>query len=144
MKHLFLLSSLAALTFAASAQTQPDLGEVRIPAPVLKIELPAQYSRVWLGGFDEVRGNFDLSNGQDLRLWMRGNRKFAQIGDMPVREVIATNKYEYVALDKQLKIVLSEPEFGEVKGYLLMVVPSMPDQLSLGTSEVRSFAFASK
>lgn len=144
MKHLFLLSSLAALTFAVSAQTAPDVGEVRIPGPALRIDLPASYSRIWLGGFDNVRGTYDLSNGQDLRLWMRGNRKYAQIGDMPVREVVATNNYEYVALDKQLKIVLTEPLFGDIKGYLLMVLPRPDDQLSMGSPEIQSFEFASK
>lgn len=144
MRHPLLLLSLAALTIAASAQTTPDLGEVRIPGPSLRIELPAQYSRVWTGGFDTIKGSYDLSNGQELRLWMRGNRKYAQVGDMPVREVIATSNFEFVALDKQLKIVLTEPLFGDLTGHLLMVVPAKPDSTAMNMPEIRYYGFASK
>jgi hypothetical protein len=124
MKRLVLLSMLAGLSMGAVAQSSPDnLGSVKIPLPSMSITLPEHTNRVYLGRFDSVVGAYDLSNGRLLRLSMQGNRKYAEVDGMPKTEVIATNEYEYVGVDRSLKINLTEPLFGYVKGTLLIATP---------------------
>jgi hypothetical protein len=142
MKHLVLLSLLAGLSLGAAAQSSPDsLGSVKIPLPPLSITLPEHASRIYLGGFDNLVGVYNMSNGETLRLSMRGIRKYAEVGKMPKTEVIATNEYEFVGVDRTFKINLSEPLFGYVKGTVLIETPS---RLSGEPASVQSLALAAQ
>jgi hypothetical protein len=124
MKRLVLLSLLAGLSLGAAAQSSPDnLGSVKIPLPPSSITLPEHASRIYPGGFDTLVGVYNMSNGELMRLSMRGIRKYAEVGKLPKTEVIATNDYEFVGVDRSFKINLSEPLFGYVKGSVLIAVP---------------------
>ena len=124
MKHRYLIAPLAALSLAASVQTSAHMDAAGTAGQDLKIELPAHFNRIDLGGFDVLKGgSYYLSNGGTLHLTMWGNRKYAQVTGMPKREVVAVGKYQFVALDKTLKISLAEADYDEVTGYLLMAVP---------------------
>jgi hypothetical protein len=125
MKRLVLLSLLAGLSLGAAAQSSPDnLGSVKIPLPPASITLPEHASRIYLGGFDTLLGVYDMSNGQTMRLSMRGIRKYAEVGNLPKTEVVATNEYEFVGVNRTFKISLTEPLFGYVKGSVLIATPS--------------------
>lgn len=125
MKRLALLSLLAGLSFGATAQSVSDTADtVRIPVPPQAITLPEHASRIYAGGFDTLLGVYDMSNGQQMRLSMQGIRKYAQVGDLPKTEVIATNDYEFVGVNRRFKINLDEPVFGFTKGTVLIEAPS--------------------
>ncbi len=125
MKRLLLLSLLAGLSSGSMAQSAPDrLDSVRIPSPPPQsITLPEHASRTYLGGFDTLVGVYDMSNGETLRLSMQGIRKYAEVGKLPKTEVIATNNFEFVGVDRRFKINLEEPLFGYTKGTVLLDVP---------------------
>jgi hypothetical protein len=125
MKRLVLLSLLAGVSFGAIAQSAPDqLDSVRIPSPPQQsITLPEHANRSYIGGFDTLVGVYNMSNGETLRLSMQGMRKYAEVGKLPKTEVIATNNYEFVGVDRRFKINLEEPLFGYTKGTVLMEVP---------------------
>ena len=131
MKHRYLIVPLAVLSLAAAAQTSTDRDPVRIAGQALKIELPAHFSKIDLGGFDVLQGgSYYLSNGGTLHLTMWGNRKYAQVSGMPKREVVAVGTYQFVALDKTLKISLTAMGNDDVTGYLLMTVPRSPTEVA--------------
>ena len=143
MKTLLLAAALSVLALPAAAQTPSDLGRVTITAEVPKtIELPAGYSRMWAGEFDNLQGTYDLSNGDTMAMTKRINRKFIQVGDGPRTEVVAVGDYDFVSLDRKYRVVLSEPVFGEVAGYLLIDTRQGSRELSHNAIEVQSFRFA--
>lgn len=143
MKSLLLAAALAALALPAAAQTPSDLGQVTIRGEAPKtIELPAKYSRMWSGEFDNLQGTYDLSNGDTMAMTKRINRKYIKVGDAPRTEVIAVGDYDFVSLDKKYRVVLSEPVFGEVTGYLLIDTRVGSRALSATPIEVQPFRFA--
>jgi opacity protein-like surface antigen len=144
MKSLLLAAALSVLALPAVAQTQPDLGRVTITGEAPKtIELPANYSRMWAGEFDNLQGAYDLSNGDTMAMTKRINRKFIQVGDGPRTEVIAVGDYDFVSLNQKYRVVLSEPVHGEVTGYLLIDTrPLGSRDVAQSAIEVRSFRFA--
>lgn len=116
---MMLASAFALILPASVAQVPaPDLGTVRVPAYSSQIELPSKYSRIWLGEFANVAGTYRLVNGQLMELSMRGNRKFVRVGSAPRTEVIAVGDYEYVALSREVRVVLFDPDGGDMIGYV--------------------------
>jgi hypothetical protein len=145
MKSLLLAAAFAALALPVAAQDPPDFGSVRITRQAPQtIELPAKYSRIWAGEFDNLTGAYDLSNGDTMAMTKRMNRKYIQVGDRQKVEVIAAGDYDFVSLDEKYRVVLSEPVHGEVTGYVLMKVPSQSSELSQTAIEVQSFRFAAR
>lgn len=144
MKSLLLAASLAALALPAAAQTPSDLGRVTITGEAPRtIELPARYSRMWAGEFDNLQGTYDLSNGDTMAMMKRINRKFIQLGNGPRTEVVAVGDYDFVSLDQKYRVVLSEPVNGEVTGYLLIDTRRAGSPaLSQNNIQVQSFRFA--
>jgi hypothetical protein len=143
MKTLLLAAALAALALPATAQAPPELGQVKITRePPSTIELPARYSRIWTGEFDNLQGVYDLSNGDTMAMTKRVNRKFIQVGDSPRAEVVAIGDYDFVSLDRKYRVVLSEPVFGEVTGYLLIDTRQGSRELSHNAIEVQRVRFA--
>lgn len=142
MKTLLLAAALAALAFPAAAQTPRDLGQVTITGEVPStIELPANYKRMWAGEFDNLQGAYDLSNGETMAMTRKYNRKYIKIGDRPRAEVVAIGDYDFVSLDENYRVVLSEPNRGEVTGYVLMKVRPQ-GSLSQTGPEVQAMRFA--
>ena len=143
MKTTLLAAALAVLAFPAAAQTPRDLGQVTITRDAPNtIELPARYSRMWAGEFENLQGGYDLSNGETMNMTMKYNRKYIRIGDRPRTEVIAVGSYDFVSLDQNYRVVLSEPDRGEVTGYVLMKVRPAPGSLSQTGSDVQTVRFA--
>ena len=144
MKSLLLAAAFAALALPAAAQTQSDLGQITIKGEAPKtIELPASYSKLWAGEFDNLQGTYNLSNGGTMAMMKRINRKFIQLGTGPRTEVVAIGDYDFVSLDQRYRVVLSEPVNGEVTGYLLMDTrPPGSRALSQQGIQVQSFRFA--
>lgn len=143
MKTLLFAAALAAIAFPAAAQTPRDLGQVTITreAPST-IELPANYKRMWSGEFDNLQGAYDLSNGDTMFMTRTFNRKYIKIGDRPRAEVVAVGDYDFVSLDQNYRVVLSEPDRGEVTGYVLMKVRPASGSLSQTGSEAQTVRFA--
>lgn len=143
MKTLLLAAALAVIALPAAAQTPSDLERVTITAEAPKtIELPAKYSRMWAGEFDNLKGTYDLSNGDTMTMTKWVNRKFIRVGDGPRTEVVAVGDYDFVSLDRKYRVVLSEPVFGEVTGYLLIDTRQGSRELSHNAVEVQRFRFA--
>jgi hypothetical protein len=139
MKHLFLLSLLAACWPVAVAQQPSEkIDSVTIASPGRTISLPAQVSRVYRGGFDELVGEYAMSNGQTMILRTKGNRKYAIIAPWAPIEVVSTAEYEFVGLQKQLKIMLSEPGLGGVTGTMLLALPPLGQAMSSAPPPVQA------
>lgn len=119
MKRLVLVALLGSLSLAAPAQTTDD-NAVTIRA--YKIELPAKPVHIFKGDFDEYKGVYELSNGDELVMSQVGRRMYAQMGDGSRRELVAAARNVFVALDRTLKITLNQ-EYNDMKGEVLMVVP---------------------
>ena len=143
MKSLVLAAALALLALPATAQTPSDLGQVTITREAPKsIELPAKFSRMRSGEFDNVQGVYDLSNGDTMAMTKRINRKFIQVGKGARTEVIAVGNYDFVSMDEKYRVVLSEPVDGEVTGYLLINNRVGDRSLSQAPIEVHPVRFA--
>ncbi len=133
MKRLILFALLGGLSFASQSQSVTD-NEVRVRG--YTIELPATPYRMFSGDFNEVKGGYDLSNGDVMTLRQVGRRMYAQMGKQERKEVVAASPYIFVALDKQLKITLVPDGHGDFGGHILMVVPSRTAQATDG-QEIR-------
>jgi hypothetical protein len=127
MKRILLSALLGSLSLAAMAQTGADQSQsqsqsVRIPA--YTIETPAQTFKMMPSDLAFYKGDYSLSNGETLSLTPVGHQLFASVGDRPVSELVATGNNTFVAIDKQMKMTIDEDIHGQVKGELLMAVPS--------------------
>jgi hypothetical protein len=119
------------LTLGAAAQTQPD-SEVRIRGS--QIELPAQPYRMWQSDFDVFAGEYNLSNGESMKLIARGTKMYAEIGDRPRTEVLAAKHNEFVAVDRQFKMTLAR-HWDDVSGEVLLRAPGSVAQANAGSVE---------
>lgn len=143
MKTLLIAAAVAVLALPAAAQTPSDLGRVTITGEAPNtIALPAKYSRMRTGEFDNLQGVYDLSNGDTMAMRKSINRKYIKVGDAPRTEVIAVGDYDFVSLDEKYRVVLSEPVMGEVTGYLLIDTRKGSRALSQKPLEVVPFRFA--
>jgi hypothetical protein len=133
MKRLLLSTLLGMLALAATAQTQADRS-VRIGR--YQIELPTKVYKMFPGDFDIYKGVYDLSNGDTMTLRSFGRHIYADVGDRPRSELVAADHNVFVAVDRQLKMTLSEDTFGQVTGEVVMVVPRQSAQTDGATVEV--------
>ncbi len=124
MNKLMMAILLASASAGTVAQSAPAVDEVRITRPVERIELPQQRRNMWADEFDQIKGQYRLSNGKKMELVMWGNRMYATIDGMPRSQLIAASPYVFVALDQKLKITIDENDpYGPRGAELLMVVP---------------------
>jgi hypothetical protein len=123
MNKLLISLMLGALSLAATAQTTPGgVPSVTVPG-YERIELPRQVHHMFLGDFDRFKGAYSLSNGQTLIMKGWGRSMYAQVGDGPLKKIVAAAPNVFVSLDEKLKITLNETDDGDMRGVLLMVVP---------------------
>lgn len=110
---------------AAMAGTQAQQGEERvtIPAPRLKIELPAKQHHMTVADLNEFRGSYELSNGQILRLRGVGTVLYGEIDEQGEHRMIAASHNTFVALDRKLQVRIDRAQYGEPGGEVLMAVP---------------------
>jgi hypothetical protein len=141
MRKLILCTFLSALSLSAFAQTPNDVETVTISKPQLTIEIPARTYRMTPEEFYQFKGLYELSNGQTLSLFQRGNAQYAQVSDQERHKIVATADNAFVALDKQLQMRIDIKDNGDVTGELLMVVPAKT--LSDGTVRKEQYLVAS-
>ncbi|MTV38131.1 hypothetical protein [Duganella radicis] len=122
MKNKWLLA-IALCAAAMGAQAQQGDDSVTIPAPRLKIELPAQRYHMPAADLKEFRGAYELSNGQILRLRGVGTVLYGEIDDQGEHRMIAANRNTFVALDRKLQVRIDREQYGEPGGEVLMAVP---------------------
>jgi hypothetical protein len=134
MKRLLLSIALGALSLAATAQDPAT--SVRVPA--YAIEIPAQPLHMFPGDFDKYKGSYDLSNGESMTLRQVGAHIYANVGDRPRTEMVASSRNSFVAVDRQFKMTLQGANYDEnVTGEMLLVTPASAAQQANGaTSEV--------
>ena len=106
------------------AQAQQGDESVTIPAPRLKIELPAKQHHMTLAELNEFRGSYELSNGQILRLRGVGTVLYGEIDDQGEHRMIAASRNTFVALDRKLQVRIDREQYGEPGGEVLMAVPA--------------------
>ncbi len=124
MKKLMMAILMASAAAGTGAQTEPVVDEVRITRPIERIELPRERNNMWASEFDEVKGQYRLSNGKKMELRLQGNHMYATIDGMPRSRLVAASPYVFVALDEKLKITVDEKDpYGPRGVELLMVVP---------------------
>lgn len=136
MRQLMFIAVVSALSATATAQTVQQLDEVHVSGTTERIELPAQLRNIWYDQFDQVKGTYSLSNGKTMQLSLWGNRMYAKIDGMPKAQLVAESPYVFVALDKQMKIMIEDPEASAssvIKAELLL---SVPRQADAGTGEM--------
>jgi hypothetical protein len=140
MKKLILIAVVSAWSAAATAQSTQTLDEVRISGA--QIELPAQLRTVWYDQFDQIKGTYYLSNGKTMQLSLWGNRMYAKIDGMNKAQLVAESPFVFVALDRQMKIMIEDPETSTasaIKAELLLSVPRQADAAP-GSDMVRLLA----
>jgi hypothetical protein len=115
--------ALVAAAWGAGAQALPGGERVTVPGPLLKIELPAKPYRMDRDRFDELRGTYQLSNGQTLYLTRSGYTMYAEIDQQGQHPVIASGRSAFVATDLKLKVRIDWKDDGSVGGEVVMVVP---------------------
>ena len=123
MKNKWLLSGMALCAAMAGAQPQSDDESVTIPAPRLKIELPAQHYHMAASDLKEFRGTYELANGQVLKLRGFGASLYGEIDEQGEHRMIAANHNTFVALDRKLQVRIDHDRDGEAGGEVLMAVP---------------------
>lgn len=126
MKKIILFVALGALSASAAAQTQPSSSEVRISGPALQIALPPLLRNAWPEQFDQVAGTYYLSNGKTMQLSSWGNRMYAKVDGMDRAQLVAASPYEFVGLDRQIKIAIRNPDgVGPIKADIVLVTPGI-------------------
>lgn len=134
MKRLLMSAVLGLSALGASAQTAIDTDSaVRIQGR--QIELPAKPYRMWQTDFDILKGEYDLSNGETMALIARGPRMYAVIGARPRTEVVAANRNEFIAVDKQFKMTLAGQR-GDVTGEVWLKVPGSAAQANADGGDI--------
>lgn len=132
MKRIVLLALFACAASAAQAQAPPAAvpdTEVRIPAPVYTIELPAKPYKLSAYGVEAYRGLYSLSNGDEMRLRQRGHRIYATVGDQEEQELVAAAPNIFVAKDRNLKMTLFADDYSDrITGEVLIRrIPTLAD-----------------
>ena len=127
MKKIALLSFLGLVAFAAQAQTAPQDPTVTISGA--KSDVMAHTQPTSAGEFDRFIGSYELSNGNSLALFTRGQKKYAALHGEAWHEVVATSTNSFVAKDSQLKFDIYRDDNGAVHGdvYLPKVVAQTAD-----------------
>lgn len=117
--------ALAAAALGGTAQTLPDSERVTVPAPAsqLKIELPAKPYWMERQRFEELRGNYELSNGHTLYLTRSGYTLYGEIDEQGRHPLVASGYSSFVATDLKLKVHITSLPDGGVGGEVLMAVP---------------------
>lgn len=136
MRQLIFIAAVSALSATATAQTTQQLEEVRVSGAAERIELPAQLRNIWYDEFDQVKGTYVLSNGKTMQLGLWGNRMYAKIDGMQKTQLVAESPYVFVALDKQMKIIVENPEATAASAINAELLLSMPHQADAGTGEM--------
>jgi len=117
------LSGMALCVAALGAQAQTGDESVTIPAPRLKIELPAQRYHMSAADLKEFRGTYELANGQVLKLRGFGASLYGEVDEQGEHRMIAANHNTFVALDRKLQVRIDRGQDGETSGEVLMAVP---------------------
>ena len=132
MKKLMMVVVLASAAAGTPAQTAQVVDEVRITRPIERIELPQERRNMWADEFDEVKGQYRLSNGKKMEIGMLGKNMVVTIDGMPRSRLVAASPYVFVALDKKLKITIDENDpYGPRGAVVLMVVPRLVSDTSV-------------
>ena len=109
MKTLIVAVLACASCATAAAQEARPPEEVRVTGTQERISLPPQLRNTWYDEFDEVAGEYALSNGGRMALGMWGNRMYARIDGMEKVQLVADSPYVFVGLGRQVKIVMHDP-----------------------------------
>ncbi|WP_295998658.1 hypothetical protein [Rugamonas sp.] len=138
MKTLMLIPLLGALSLSAVAQTAQDQSDqqqqyVPVNARESRIELPADYHKMWPSDYSNYIKLYSLSNGMTLSIFSRGDTMYAST-DHTWHKIVAVSPNTFVALDKQLKMHINLLDNDGASGDLLMVVPAqtLADHTILG------------
>ncbi len=123
MKALALISMLTVLSAVPAVQAS-DTDTVSIAAPRLRIELPGTIYRMQPGEFRDFVQSYSLSDGKALSLFIRGKTMYAKVQDQPAHQIVAATPNTFVALDQKLKMTIELLDNGDVRGELLMAVPT--------------------
>lgn len=120
MKRLLLFVVLSGVALSAAGQTPSSSVEVRGSL----FQLPATPYKIW--DLETYTGAYHLSNGERMFVRKAGQRMYAEIGNRPRKEIVATGAKDFVALDRQLQISFEDGDNGDIGGQLsmFMVVPN--------------------
>jgi hypothetical protein len=128
MKRFILAAAVAALPVLAFAQDATSIEAIRVSGALSRIELPAQLRNVWADEFDQVKGTYYLANGKTMQLSMWGNRMYAKIDGMDRSQLVAASPYEFVGLDRKMRIRIGDVESsGPITAEITMFVPNVAD-----------------
>jgi hypothetical protein len=130
----YVIAALLALPGLAVAQTAPPVEEIRISAALERIQLPDQLRNSWPDQFEQVQGTYYLSNGKTMALSTWGNRIYAKIDGMPRSQLVAASPYEFVGLDRHMRIKISNAEgSGPIQADILLLLPNLADASAEGS-----------
>jgi hypothetical protein len=120
MKRVMLFALLSAVALASAAQT-PEGSSVEVRGS--QFQLPSKAYPVFPPELDNFTGTYQLSNGEIMKLRRAGARMYADIGNRPEKKLVAISANEFIALDQQVRMTLTETDDGGMAGEMLMVVP---------------------
>jgi hypothetical protein len=120
MKRLLLTALLASVSLGAGAQTSPTTSvEVR----GYPVEAPTQTYRLFRSELDAYKGAYDLSNGQGMVIRQAGQRIYADVGNLPTKELVAIARGVFVSNDRSLKMnLVKDGVTAEITGTVMMRV----------------------
>ena len=96
----FILASALALSTPAQTPTEND------PVTIVGSKTVVAPYRMFVDDFREYKGRYSLSNGLELGLTNVGRKMYAQVGDQPRHEILATGQDRFVARDGKLDLHL--------------------------------------
>ncbi|MES2018055.1 MAG: hypothetical protein V4484_16325 [Pseudomonadota bacterium] len=134
MNRIVIAAALGSLSALAMAQSAPPVEEVRVSGGPARIELPAQLRNSWPDQFEQIQGTYTLSNGKTMALSTWGNRMYAKIDGFQRSQLVAASPYEFVGLDRQMRIRISNAEgSGPIRAEVYLWRPALADASSKGT-----------
>ena len=121
MKNLVLIAILGALSLTAMAQGG---GSETVTISGAKTDLVQQSRPMSSSEFSQFAGSYELSNGNSLALFTRGQTKYAAVHGGAWHEIVATSSNSFIAKDKKLQMTINHNANGDVSGELLMAAES--------------------
>ena len=110
---------LSMVLVSAYAELPSTPYEVKVSPGNQQINLPDHAYVLRPDEFQEVRGQYDMSNGKVLTLSSGGRAIFAELDGFEKMELVAVTPNQYVAKNRHMKMVFDQYPNGNVTGVTL-------------------------
>jgi hypothetical protein len=122
MKNLTAIMLFSMLCGVASAQSTQQPHEIVVSGSQIRQDYPSDLGNVWYDEFEKIQGIYYFANGKSMRLWMWGNRMYAEIDGKNKFLLIAVSPYVFLARNQQVRITIEDPDVSSGDNHATVVL----------------------